>query len=359
MMLSIIVPIYNCKEYVEACAAQFLDGLDAEFELLLIDDGSSDGSAEICDRLRERDSRVQCVHQPNGGVSSARNRGIELARGDYILFVDADDTVELPSLSRLLRAAGEDASADLFLFGMFIDYYFHGENYRSDCAVFPEAGRMDRAQWGGRVKALFNANYLSPVWNKLISRRRLLQSGVRFRPQMFLLEDLEFSARYLAQCDTVVVSDEAIYHYRQPEDEGNGRRRLMRIPSVAALLEPIDRAFSGLAESLGLPPQTYDRLLSSLYLSLAENKIWVSDVGTVKTVCRDFKAWAEKKRLSPELLTSAIAQDLLHGRTFRLLCRRRYLKTRNRAANRVKYWRYKRRKPSPKAAPASDGDETV
>lgn len=343
MKLSIIIPIYNCMAFVEPCVTQFLEQLDVAFEVLLIDDGSTDGSGEICDMLQRQDARVRCVHQENGGVSRARNRGIELAQGDYILFVDADDTVEVALLSQLIRKTEEETSADLFLFGMFFDYYQHGENYRSDRVVCSKSGIMQKAQWGDQIAALFSANYLTPVWNKLFPRQRLLQSGVRFRPEMFLLEDLEFSIRYLAHCQTIVVSDDAIYHYRQPEDEGNAGRRLLRIESISEMIAPIEQAFFGLAEKLELKQTGFDGILLSIFLSLARQKIWASEIGTIKKVCRDFSSWAEEKQLNSELLADDFSQDMIKGRTIRLLCRRSYSKTRHRIANRVKYWRYKRR----------------
>lgn len=343
MKVSIIIPIYNCITFVKPCVTQFLEQLDTAFEILLIDDGSTDGSGELCDLLQKQDARICCVHQANSGVSKARNRGIELAQGDYILFVDADDTVDISLLSQLILAAETEPSADLFLFGMYFDYYQYGENYRSERLCYPKAGMMEEAQWGNQVETLFSANYLSPVWNKLFPRQRLLQSGVRFRPDMFLLEDLEFSLRYLAHCQRIIVSDNAVYHYRQPEDEGNAGRRLLRIESISEMIAPIEQAFFGLAEKLELKQTGFDGILLSIFLSLARQKIWASEIGTIKKVCRDFSSWAEEKQLNSELLADDFSQDMIKGRTIRLLCRRSYSKARHRIANRVKYWKYKRR----------------
>lgn len=93
MSISIIVPVYNTEKYLSACLDSILTQSFTDFELLLVDDGSTDKSGEICDEYAQKDSRIRVFHKENGGVSSARNLGIEEAVGDYLHFVDADDIV--------------------------------------------------------------------------------------------------------------------------------------------------------------------------------------------------------------------------------------------------------------------------
>ena len=91
---SIIIPVYNAERYINKCIDSVLDQSYANWELLLIDDGSSDNSGKICDSYSRKDNRIRTIHKPNGGVSSARNLGIEQASGDFITFIDSDDWVE-------------------------------------------------------------------------------------------------------------------------------------------------------------------------------------------------------------------------------------------------------------------------
>ena len=101
--ISIIVPIYNTKDCLRNCVSTLLSQSYPHFELLLIDDGSTDGSAAICDEFKAKDNRVKVVHKANGGVSSARNCGLDLAQGDFVCFVDSDDWVEKDYLHDLVR----------------------------------------------------------------------------------------------------------------------------------------------------------------------------------------------------------------------------------------------------------------
>ena len=105
MIFSVIIPCYNCVKTLEATVNSIrVCGL-SDYEILLIDDGSNDGTAELCDRLCGKNEEIRCVHQSNAGVSAARNRGIDEARGEYIWFVDSDDTVDEDSLSGVLKTA--------------------------------------------------------------------------------------------------------------------------------------------------------------------------------------------------------------------------------------------------------------
>ena len=111
MKLSIVIPIYNKEAYVEACLKSLLEQDFQDFELIAVNDGSTDGSGDLCDRMAAKDQRIRVIHQKNGGVTAARRRGVEEARGRYIMFVDADDML-LPHAMRVLHAAIEETQAD-------------------------------------------------------------------------------------------------------------------------------------------------------------------------------------------------------------------------------------------------------
>lgn len=100
-LITIVVPVYNVERYVEQCVQSVLNQTYRNLQILLVDDGSTDSSGEICDRLATQDSRIQVIHQKNSGLAAARNVGIELAKGEYISFIDSDDFVELNFIERL------------------------------------------------------------------------------------------------------------------------------------------------------------------------------------------------------------------------------------------------------------------
>lgn len=110
--LSIIVPVYNVEKFLDKCLSSILSQTFTEFELILVDDGSTDGSGEICNRYAESDNRIHVIHKKNGGLSSARNQGIITARGEYIGFCDSDDWVE-PDMYKELMSAALNENADI------------------------------------------------------------------------------------------------------------------------------------------------------------------------------------------------------------------------------------------------------
>lgn len=115
--LSVIVPVYNVADYLPACLDSILGQTFTDFELLLIDDGSTDRSGAICDDYARRDARIRAVHRVNAGVSAARNAGLDMARGEFITFVDSDDALGTPdTLAENLRLLTADPETDIVQF---------------------------------------------------------------------------------------------------------------------------------------------------------------------------------------------------------------------------------------------------
>lgn len=330
MNYSFIIPVYNCKEFLPACVDSIRAAGAESYEILLIDDGSRDGSGELCDRLAERYAEVRAVHQANAGASAARNRGIREASGTYILFVDADDGLSSALLGEILsdpRCHG----ADMTIFGLTFDYYHNGKCYRRDPLFFGQDGILDRGAWTEAFEALYEKNSLSPVWNKVFRRELLMESGLELNTGMFLYEDLEFVLRYLAHCETIWNVPKAVYHYRQSEDEGNAKRRLARIDSISEFLSPIEGALDGLSD---VPKEQKDTVLLRLHQVLAREKISTADLSGVKGICEDYARWCRERDLSdPE---NPFHQRLMEGKAAALLLSDRKTALRHWVAVRVK-----------------------
>lgn len=297
MQYSFIIPVYNCAAFLETCVASIQQVGIHDCEILLIDDGSTDGSGALCDRLEALYSGIRVIHKPNGGVSSARNRGIREAKGDYLLFLDADDSLDPAALSRVLSAAPLD-HADMMIFGLTFDYYHRGRRYRRDPLFFDYNGTMPAEFWGGHYLLLFHQNALSSLCNKVFQREILVKYNLLLREDMFLYEDLEFVLRYMTHCGNIRNVPQAIYHYRQSEDEGNAGRRLARIDSIPGFLEPVEAAAKSLRESNpAISSENVEQMLLSLYLVLAREKISVSDLSGTRRICREFRLWRERLSL--------------------------------------------------------------
>lgn len=275
MTFSVIIPCYNCAKTLGAtvksvCASRLID-----YEILLIDDGSTDGTAELCDRLCAHNPTIYCIHQKNAGVSAARNCGIQEAQGDYIWFVDADDTVDSGSLAHAAEIAVHQ-QPDMLLFGMSFDYYHRGRMYRREDLVPPCEGRLSLEQLKVRFQEFYRCNALTPVWNKLYRRDLITAHNIQFHEDMILMEDFLFVLELLPFCQNIYCLPEAIYHYRQAEDEKGAYRRLSRIPDLAAYMQPFDEQL----QSLGIA----DSLCGELYQMLLWQKMYYASLREIKMV---------------------------------------------------------------------------
>lgn len=297
MDYSFIIPVYNCEEYIEKCVENIMKIKSVSYEVLLIDDGSYDASGKLCDAIAEKYSFVKCIHKENGGVSSARNRGIEEAAGKYIVFVDADDTLETDKFDKILEKYN-GINADSLFYGMSFDYYHNGVCYRNEALYYQISGIMDDKHWAEDFYRLYIANALSPVWNKIFNRDIIKHNNIRFNTDMFLYEDLEFSLRYMACCGDIYNIPDVIYRYRQSEDEGNARRRIKKIKSLSGFLVNIESAVDLLKENLkkkNIELNGYRQMLLNLYIGLLREKISVSSISEIREYCEEFYRWYMSK----------------------------------------------------------------
>lgn len=289
-MFSFIIPVYNCENYLTSCVESILSIQlnEADYEILLIDDGSTDGTPKLCDKLAEKYSRIRVFHQDNAGVSSARNKGIKEANGEYLLFVDSDDTVNSDKLSVILNDS-RCMETDMTVFGMSFDYYYHGKCYRHDEFFYEYDGILTSDEWGNDYFLMFRQNSLSAVWNKVFRKDIIIKNALELNAAMFLYEDLDFVLRYMAYCGAIWNVPEAVYQYRQSEDEWNANRRIKRLTSVNLFMQPIETAMEGLKEIV--PVQEQNAILQQLYLYVASGKVAVSGLKDIKKLCLEFNEW--------------------------------------------------------------------
>lgn len=209
-MLTLAVPVYNMEEYLPRCMNALLSQTCQDFEILLIDDGSTDASSVMCDTYAaEYPKQIRVIHKKNGGLSSARNAGIDVAQGEYIIFPDPDDWVE-PEYAAKLLAYCDQFNADLVCTG----YYVDTEN---NCVL----SKMDSQPMVMTGKEAQKALLLPPklggfAWNKLYRLDIICDNNLRFLDDVGTTEDLDFTYRYLAFCRKVYFSpDDRTYHYFQ------------------------------------------------------------------------------------------------------------------------------------------------
>lgn len=201
--VSVIVPVYKAEKYIRRCIDSLLAQTFCDFELLLIDDGSQDRSGQICDAYAAKDERIRVIHQKNGGVSAARQKGIDEARGEYTIHADPDDWVEPSMLERLYTKAKEE-DADIVI----CDYYANVRKKQIYVGQRPTAFDSDSL-----VHDLVFQQLHGSCWNKLVRRVCYSQYGIRFPTGMNMREDLTVSLLLMMQPVKVSYINEAFYHY--------------------------------------------------------------------------------------------------------------------------------------------------
>lgn len=222
--VSVIVPVYQAQAYLKRCVSSLLEQTLSELEVILVDDGSRDGSGELCDAFAAEDSRVRVIHQENLGVCAARNAGIELAAGEYVGFADADDYV-LPQMYERLYGGAKEYDADLVLSGvrhmggvLFEDAGGEECKHQFSQPVLFEGREALEELLLGIVGALprekEDSRYGYSVWKNLYRRQLLGPGRVEFsRERLTVLEDLLFLIDFVPTCAKAVGIPGAYYCY--------------------------------------------------------------------------------------------------------------------------------------------------
>lgn len=204
-MLSVIVPVYNVEQYLPKCLDSILGQEYAPMEVLLVDDGSKDSSGRICDQYAQRDDRIRVIHKENGGLSSARNAGLDQARGEYLSFVDSDDFLE-PDAYRTMIDLMERSEADLVCGGRYDVDVQTGEKRVGLCPEKQES--IPGWEFAGRIFQWEGCD--SAAWDKLY--RRKLFNSLRY-PVGKISEDMPVTYRAALASEKVAMLNKPIYNY--------------------------------------------------------------------------------------------------------------------------------------------------
>lgn len=211
-MISVIIPIFKAEKFLHRCIDSILAQSYTDFELLLIDDGSPDNSGAICDEYAVKDSRVRVFHKENGGVSSARNLGLDNALGEYVTFCDADDYVTSDWLFAYCYAMSENVN--LIVQGF---YKIVGDNIDENVLPFFEGNSVDDKQ--ELIMRLVVSSCFGYVWAKAFRRELIERYHVRFDEKSSFTEDAQFIATFLEHASSVQIVNKANYYYIAPDKQ--------------------------------------------------------------------------------------------------------------------------------------------
>lgn len=204
--VSVIIPVYNCVSFLSRAVESVVNQEDFFLdELILVDDGSDDGSSDICDSYRNKYSNIKVIHQKNAGVSSARNVGIVAADGEWVFFLDSDDYILPGAFKNLLEYSDADLISGKHISNkVFIEdaYYSFAEGtYRVDC----DKDKLNRV--------LIYSNTFYNCWSRLFRKSIITEHSIEFPVNIKIAEDMVFVYSYLKHCKTLAFADEEIYYY--------------------------------------------------------------------------------------------------------------------------------------------------
>ena len=200
-LVTIIIPVYNVEKFLVKCLESVIRQKYRNLEIILVDDGSTDTSGIICDEYALKDNRIQVIHKENAGLSSARNAGLDIAKGEYIYFLDSDDWIEENTINENLDFL-KRYNADMVIFGI-IREFKDGTTKKSN---FGDEGMTTI----DIINASAQMNIEPAVWCRLT--RKTIYDGIRF-PLGLRMEDMYIEGELLSKCSNIVVNNRHYYHY--------------------------------------------------------------------------------------------------------------------------------------------------
>lgn len=207
-MVSIVVPIYNAENYLRRCVDSILNQEYTDFELLLVNDGSTDASCDICEEYGDRDPRVIVIQKENTGVSDSRNRALDRARGKYLQFLDSDDWIT-PDATRLFVRAAEEYGCDMVI----SDFYRVVGERLSTKGDIEEEGVLTREEFAAHMMENPADFYYGVLWNKLYRRDIVEEHNLRMDTDINWCEDFMFNLEYIRYAKVFYALHAPIYYY--------------------------------------------------------------------------------------------------------------------------------------------------
>ena len=301
--VSVTVPVYNVQNYLAKCIESVLAQTYKNFELILVDDGSTDCSSQICDCYQQKDSRIKVIHKDNGGLSSARNAGLDVSEGKYIYFLDSDDYIE-PNLLEETISIMEDKQCDMVSFGM-VKEDVHGNHIENilykpaNIKITKEEERMEF-----HLKHLLNYRMGWEACNRIFRCDIIREHGLRFiSERKVFAEDLLFSFTYWLYAESCITLSTYHYHYVQRDSSLMGLSRIRNVlPQAHALAQ---EAYAAVVRA-DLPLLQKDFAMIYMHILEWQSRPYIAEKGVIwvkeehgKLQYRQF--WPENKTLQCKL----------------------------------------------------------
>lgn len=236
-LVSVVIPAYNVEKYLEKCVCSLLKQTYKNYEIIIIDDGSTDKTFEVSKMLELRNSKVKAFHQENQGVSVARNQGMQYASGNYYLFVDADDYVSQKYVEALIYCVNK---ADMAMVGYTSKTNELEENLDDDVCIICAKSM--------RNQILCGVAYDGYLWNKIFRSDIVKQNGMKFEKNVTVWEDMFFVLEYLKCSKKVHIIKNKLYYYRYREESAVNNLRIDKYRSKYEIMKKLKNLMSNESE---------------------------------------------------------------------------------------------------------------
>ncbi|MEG1617636.1 MAG: glycosyltransferase family 2 protein [Bacteroidales bacterium] len=205
-LFSIIIPVFNVERYLSVCLDSVINQTFSNFEMILVNDGSTDGSTSICNVYKQKDERVRVFHKENGGVSSARNLGIEQAKGEWILFCDSDDWMDPNLLERYVRELSAENGVEMVVMGY--------KKCKRDRYRPISTNQILKSDLISGLFLLEKHGYHGFLWNRIFKKEIIRKHNLRLDPNISFCEDHLFSFEYSEHIQEMTLLPDTLYNYR-------------------------------------------------------------------------------------------------------------------------------------------------
>lgn len=285
-LVSIIVPVYNVEKYLEKCLDSLINQTYRNLQIILVDDGSTDGSGTICDRYAAKDDRIQVIHKKQSGVSAARNTGLEAVKGSYICFADSDDWIDEKMIETMYENMVEE-KAQISIIGYDMVWEDGRSQKKSDeNAYYVWNQREAIAQW--MIQKIFKGF----MWDKMFAWE--IFAGIRFPEDRSYMEDVAIGLDLFARAEKVVYSGKIGYHYLQRQgsatNSGFQEREFLGITEAEKMIR-FSKNHQGIYDK-----EAYSRLLINVYtilerIVLTGSKKDKERIPELKKVLREYRKY--------------------------------------------------------------------
>lgn len=224
-MISVIIPVFNLKNYISKCLKSIINQTYKDIEILIIDDGSNDDTCIICDKYAKQDCRIKILQTNHSGVSSARNLGLEVSKGEYIAFIDGDDWIDSNTFQTCLK-------------------YF---NQEIDCVAYDyisEGGKKD-SQFSENIYFIFsdleNKMEANTVWGKIYKSSIIKNNKLEFSKSLAIGEDALFNLEYMSLCKKMYFTNEVFYHYLFRKNSAINKFNKIKIQNICSGISLLEK----------------------------------------------------------------------------------------------------------------------